>query len=103
MKMPLTDLQARSAARRATRALKLYVDNRAASTSVVPQDDVDRNVASTSALPRDDDDEVDYGIMEFNAEGLQELDAILDSSRTARMARNPLLAFSLYSLSFFLF
>ena len=79
MKMPLTDLQARSAARRATRALKSYVDNRTASTSVVPQDDVDRNVASTSALPRDDDDEVDYGIVEFNAEGLQELDTILDS------------------------
>jgi len=79
MKMPLADLQARSAARRTTRALKSHVNNHAASSSIIPQDDVDRNVASTSALPRDDDDEVDYGIEEFNADGLQELDMILGS------------------------
>ena len=64
MKMPLAELQARSAARRAARALKSHVDE---------------NTASTSALPRDDNDEVDYGIQEFSAAGLQEIDAILDS------------------------
>ena len=64
MKMPSTLLQARSAARRAARVPKSYVDS---------------NAASTSALPQDDDDEIDYGIPEFNAAGLQELDAILDS------------------------
>ena len=64
MKMPSTLLQARSAARRAARVPKSYVDS---------------NAASTSALPQDDNDEIDYGIPEFNAAGLQELDAILDS------------------------
>ena len=64
MKMPSTLLQARSAARRAARVPKSYIDS---------------NAASTSALPQDDNDEIDYGIPEFNATGLQELDVILDS------------------------
>ena len=64
MKMPSTDLEARSAARRAARA---------------PKHSINSNAASTSALPQDGDNESDYGIPEFNAAGLQEVDAILDS------------------------
>ena len=64
LKMPSTPLQARSAARQAVRVLKSYMDN---------------NTASTLVLPQDDNDEIDYGIPDFDTTSLQELDAILDS------------------------
>ena len=76
--MPLADLQAKTAARRAARALKSYVNNNTASTLALPQGDLNNNAASTSALPWDDNDEINYGIPEFDAAGLQELDVILD-------------------------
>ena len=72
MKMASTPLQARSAARRDARVLKSYIDN---------------NAASTSALPQDDNNEFDYGIQEFNTTGLQELDAILDSLSNGALLR----------------
>ena len=58
LKMPSTPLQARSAARQAARVLKSYVNN---------------NAASTSVLPQDDNDEINYGIPDFDAPACRSL------------------------------